>query len=151
MRTAALAGCLALLAACTPAPEQAEAPPPAPPPAAPAATLADFAGTWNTTATLTGVTAPVESQLTGSADGSTWTMTLAGRDPIPLQASIVGDSLVAVSAEYESILRPGVRVTTRTAVVRSGADLVGNLIATYKMAGGDSVVTGTVRSTRAPQ
>jgi hypothetical protein len=149
MRTAALAGCLALLAACTPAPEQAEAPPA--PPAAAAPTLADFAGTWNTTATLTGVTAPVESQLTGSADGSTWTMTLAGRDPIPLQASIVGDSLVAVSAEYESILRPGVRVTTRTAGVRSGAELVGNITATYKTSSGDEVVTGTFRSTRAPQ
>jgi len=146
MRTAALAGCIALLAACTPAPEQAEVPPPAPP----AATLADFAGTWNTTATLTGVTAPVESQLVGSADGSTWTMILAGRDPIPLQASVVGDSLIAVSAEYESILRPGVRVTTRTAGVRSGADLVGTLTATYKSAAGDEVVTGTFRSTRAP-
>ena len=149
MRTAALAGCLALLAACTPAPEQAEAPPA--PPAAAAPTLADFAGTWNTTATLTGVTAPVESQLTGSADGSTWTMTLPGRDPIPLQASIMGDSLVAVSAEYESILRAGVQVTTRTAAVRSGEELVGNIIATYKTSSGDEVVTGTFRSTRAPQ
>jgi hypothetical protein len=149
MRTAALAGCLALLAACTPAPEQAEAPPA--PPAAAAPTLADFAGTWNTTATLTGVSAPVESQLTGSADGSTWTMTLAGRDPIPLQASIMGDSLILVSAEYESILRAGVRVTTRTAVARSGAELVGNITATYKTSSGDEVVTGTIRSTRAPQ
>ena len=113
--------------------------------------LADFASTWNTTSTLTGVTAPVESQMVGSADGSTWTLTLPGRDPIPLQASIVGDSLVAVSAEYESILRPGVRVTTRTAGVRSGADLVGVLTATYKTAAGDEVVTGTFRSVRAPQ
>jgi hypothetical protein len=146
MRTAALAGCLALLAACTPAPEQAEAPP-----APPAATLADFAGTWNTTSTLTGVTAPVESQLVGSADGSTWTLVFPGRDPVPLQASVMGDSLIAVSAEYESVVRPGVRVMTRTAAVRSGAELVGNLVATYKTAGGDSVVTGTFRSTRAPQ
>ena len=150
MRTAALAGCLALLAACTPAPEQAEAPPPAPP-AAPPATLADFAGTWNTTTTLTGVTAPVESQLVGSADGSTWTLVFTGRDPVPLQASVVGDSLIAVSAEYESVVNKGVRVTTRTAAVRSGADLVGNIVATYKTAAGDSVVTGTFRSTRAPQ
>jgi hypothetical protein len=146
MRTAALAGCLALLAACTPAPEQAEAPP-----APPAATLADFAGTWNTTSTLTGVTAPVESQLVGSADGSTWTLVFPGRDPVPLQASVMGDSLIAVSAEYESVVRPGVRVMTRTAAVRSGAELVGNLVATYKTAGGVSVVTGTFRSTRAPQ
>lgn len=78
-------------------------------------------------------------------------MNLAGRDPIPLQASVVGDSLIAVSAEYESILRPGVRVTTRTAAARSGADLVGTLTATYKTASGDEVVTGTFRSTRAPQ
>jgi hypothetical protein len=78
-------------------------------------------------------------------------MNLAGRDPIPLQASVVGDSLIAVSAEYESILRAGVRVTTRTAGVRSGADLVGTLTATYKTASGDEVVMGTFRSTRAPQ
>ena len=63
----------------------------------------------------------------------------------------MGDSLIAVSAEYESVVNKGVRVTTRTAAVRSGADLVGNLVATYKTAAGDSVVTGTFRSTRAPQ
>jgi hypothetical protein len=63
----------------------------------------------------------------------------------------MGDSLILDSAEYESILRAGVRVTTRTAVVRSGAELVGNLTATYKTSSGDEVVTGTIRSTRAPQ
>jgi hypothetical protein len=148
MRTAAFAGCLALLAACTPAPEQQAEAPPAPPAAAPA-TMADFAGTWNTVATLPGA-APVESKLVGSPDGSTWKMVLAGRDSIPLQASIVGDSLVTVSAEYESVIRAGVMVTVRTAAVRSGEELVGNLTATYKSATGEEVVNGTIRSTRAP-
>jgi hypothetical protein len=147
MRTATFAGCLVLLAACTPAPEQ-EAEAPAPPAAAPA-TLADFAGTWNTVSTLPGA-APVESKMVGSPDGSTWKLVLPGRDSIPLQVSIMGDSLVTVSAEFESVIRAGVMVTTRTASVRSGEELVGNMTATYKTAAGEEVVNGTIRSTRAP-
>lgn len=145
MRTAAVAGFLATLAACTPASEQAEAPPPPPAP-----TLVDFAGTWNTVSTLPGA-APVESKMIGSADGTTWKLVLPGRDTIPLQTSIVGDSLVSVSGEYESILRRGVMVTVRTAGVRSGEELVGSLTATYRTSSGSEVVNGTFRSTRAPQ
>jgi hypothetical protein len=111
--------------------------------------MSDFAGTWNTVVTLPG-SAPVESKLVGSPDGSTWKLVLTGRDSIPLQASIVGDSLVAVSAEYESVLRAGVMVTVRTAGVRSGEELTGNVTATYKSAAGEEVVNGTFRSTRAP-
>jgi hypothetical protein len=55
-----------------------------------------------------------------------------------------------VSAEYESVIRAGVMVTVRTAAVRSGEELVGNLTATYKSATGEEVVNGTIRSTRAP-
>ena len=145
MRTAALAVSLVFVAACAPK-EQAEAPAP---PAAPTVTLADFAGTWNTTVTMTGAAAPVETQLVGTPDGS-WNMIAAGRDPIPLTVSLVGDSLIAVSAEYESLIRPGVRVTTRTASVRSGDTMSGNVVATYKSASGDEVVTGTMTSTKAP-
>lgn len=143
MRTAALAVSLIALAACAPK-EQAEAP--APPPAP---SVADFAGTWNSTVTMAGATAPVETQLVGAADGS-WTMNAAGRDPIPLTVSVVGDSLIAVSAEYESLIRPGVKVTIRTASVRSGDAMTGNVVATYKAAAGDEVVNGTMTSTKAP-
>lgn len=143
MRTAALAVSLIVCAACAPK-EQAEAP--APPPAP---TVADFAGTWNTTVTMAGAAAPVETQLVGSADG-TWNMIAAGRDPVPMTVSLVGDSLIAVSAEYESLIRPGVKVTIRTASVRNGDAMTGNVVATYKAAGGDEVVNGTMTSTKAP-
>lgn len=143
MRTAA-AVCLVLLAACAPK-EQAEAP--AAPPAAPAVSIADFAGTWNTTTTLPGFD-PVQSQLIANADG-TGSLILTGRDPISTTLSIMGDSLISVSAEYESVLRPGVMVTTRTAAVRTGDTLNGVLTATYRTASGEEVVQGTLVSTRA--
>ena len=66
----------------------------------------------------------------------TWTMTLAGRPAVALTASIVGDSLVTQSAEYESILRKGTMVTVRTSGVKSGEMLTGSMVATYKAAGG---------------
>ena len=118
-------------------------------PAAPAApTLASFAGTWEIASTLVGVEKPVPGTLASSADGSTWTLSLEGRPNIPVQASISGDSLIAQSAEYESVLRKGVMVTTRTAAVMSNGALTGNMTATYKTKKGDEVVNGTVTGTR---
>lgn len=143
MRVTALAGCLALLVACAPAERQEEPAPPAGP------SLADFAGTWNTTTMLVGVEAPVESQMIGTADG-VWSMVLPGRDPVPLQVSVVGDSLIATSGEYESVVRPGVMVSVRVASVLHGDMLMGNLTATYRTAAGEEVVTGTTQSARAP-
>jgi hypothetical protein len=77
-------------------------------------------------------------------------MTLEGRPDIPVQVSIVGDSLIAETAEYESVLRAGVMVSVRTANVLSNGTLVGNLVATYKTADGEEIVTGTMRGTRVP-
>lgn len=133
------------LAACTPAeqPPVEEAPPAAP-------TLADFAGTWQNSATLTGVEAPVPSTTTGTEAGTDWTMTLEGRDPVPLQVSIMGDSLITQTGEYESILRPGVMVSVRTASVLHDGMLMGNMVATYKTADGEEQVTGTLQGTRVP-
>ena len=142
MRAVATLLTVALLSACAP---KEEAPPP--PPAAP--TVADFAGTWNLTSILEG-TPPdtVPSTLTGSADGSTWTLSLEGRPNVPITASIVGDSLIGQSAEYESVLRKGVMVTVRTATVMSNGTLVGNLVATYKTPTGEQVVKGTMTGTK---
>lgn len=136
----------ALLLACTPAeeaPPVEEAPPAAP-------TLADFAGTWQNQAMLEGQTDPVPSTLSGSASGADWTMTLEGRPPVTVIPSIVGDSLITVSSEYESVLRPGVMVSVRTAAVLRDGMLQGNLTATYRTAEGEQVVTGTMTGTRAP-
>jgi hypothetical protein len=123
------------------------------PAAAPAAkTPKDFAGTWQTTATLEGVAAPVPSTLVGSDDGATWTLSLEGRPNVPATASVSGDSLVIQTAEYESVLRKGVMVTVRTASVMSDPNmLMGNMISTYKTPKGEEVVKGTVMSMRAPK
>jgi hypothetical protein len=97
---------------------------------------------------LEGQTAPVISTTTGTAAGTDWTMSLEGRPNVPVQPSVIGDSLIIVSSEYESVLRPGVMVTVRTASVLQNGALLGNLVATYRTAEGEQVVTGTITGTR---
>ena len=143
MRAIAFLFTAALLTAC--AAKEEEAPAPAPP-AAP--TVADFAGTWNVKSVLEGTPDTVSSTITGTADPASWTMSLEGRPNIALTVSIVGDSLVIQSAEYESILRKGVMVSVRTANVMSNGSLLGNLVATYKAPTGDTVVRGTSVGTK---
>jgi hypothetical protein len=141
---------LALLAiACGPSQESGEAPPEAPPPA-PAPTLADFAGTWENTVTLTGVEAPVISTTRGGASGTDWTMDLEGRPGIRMQARMQGDSLVMESEQYESILRAGVMTSVRTAAVLRDGAMEGNVLVTYQTPGGVEQVPGTILSRRLP-
>ena len=130
----------------------AMAPAPAVTPAPAAKTPASFAGTWATTATLKGAAKPVPSTLMGTADGATWTLSLEGRPNVATTASMSGDSLIIQSAEYESVLRKGVMVTTRTATVMSDANMMmGNMVASYKTPKGVEEVKGTIMSTRAPK
>jgi hypothetical protein len=134
---------VALLAGCAPKADEAPAPPAAP-------TLADFAGTYTLSATLTGVATPVPSTMTGTADATSWTISLEGRPNIPLTVAVVGDSLISTTVEYESVLRPGVMVVTRTAAVVKDGALSGNITATYKKSTGDEVVTGMISGTKNP-
>jgi hypothetical protein len=144
MRPVAALVALALATACA---SQEEAPPPPPPAAAP--NVADFAGTWQVATVLEGTPDTVRSTMTGTADG-VWTLSLEGRPNIPLTVTVAGDSLIAESAEYESILRQGVMVTIRTASVMSGGTLNGIVRATYKTPTGEQVVNGTTTATRTP-
>ncbi len=137
--------CIALLSACAPDREREEASTTG----VTDVTLADFAGTWHTTNELTGVKDPVESQLIGSADGSSWTLKFPDRDPVPMHMSVVDDSLIGVSDRYESVLRPGVMVTVRSASVRQGDAMTGNVRVVYHTQDGDEVVKGTMRSSLA--
>lgn len=143
MRAIALLVTATLLAACAP---KEEAPALDTTPAAP--TIADFAGTWNVSSILEGTPDTVRSTLTGTADPASWTMTLEGRPNIPVTVSIMGDSLIGQSAEYESILRQGVMVSVRTASVLTNGTLAGNLVATYKTPTGEQVVRGTMTATK---
>ncbi|HKK92436.1 MAG TPA: hypothetical protein VJ925_03340 [Longimicrobiales bacterium] len=146
MRSSAILLSLMLFVSCgggdDPAPA-AEAPP-----EEAALTVADFAGTWETMAMLEGTPDPVPTTLTGSADGSDWTMMLEGRDPVDVTASISGDSLILVSESYESVLREGVTVAVRTAGVMQDGAMVGKMVATYQTPEGEEVVSGTIEGTR---
>jgi hypothetical protein len=145
MRAASIAVASIILVACSTPPDQQ----PATEPASPAAlTLADFAGTWESTAALDGVDEPVRSTMTGSTSGDDWTLSYADRPGIPLTVSVQGDSLISESAEYESVLRPGVMVTVRTVSVLQDGDLVGRTVATYRTANGEQLVPGTSRGVR---
>ena len=148
MRFAVALLAVAAVTACA-AKEEPAADSAAPAAAAAAPTVADFAGTWNTASVLEGTPDTVRSTLTGTADG-TFTMSLEGRQNIPLTVSISGDSLIAQSAEYESVLQKGVMVTVRTAGVRSGDTMTGKVVATYKKPTGEQIVNGTFTSTKAP-
>lgn len=116
------------------------------PPASP--TLADFEGTWHVNTVLEGMEDPnpVGSTLTGS--GGSWTLMLEGRGPIAATATIYGDSLIVQSDAFESILREGVTVSIRSALVRQDEGVSGNVVASYRTADGVEIVHGTMTGTR---
>ena len=65
-----------------------------------------------------------------------------------VQVSMSGDSLVMMVPEYESVIRDGVMVSTRPAVVVDGDQMMGTLTATYRTAEGEEVVPGTITGSR---
>ncbi len=89
-------------------------------------------------------------ELNATADGSSWTLTPAGREPMTVRAAVEGDSLTLDLGPYKSAPPASVDVTT-TAVSRlEGGMLVGSFLSQYAMAGGDSVVRGRLRGSRVP-
>lgn len=150
MRTPSLL-CIASIAAlafgCAPAED-----PPAQeqPAAAPTVALADLAGTWTVTASAESsdsVLITYELNATATRDG--WTSTLPGREPTPVRVlRVEGDSVMAEAGPFESALRPGVQVTTRSVVRLQGDMLMGRMVATYSGAGADSVLIGRLHGMR---
>jgi hypothetical protein len=112
-----------------------------------AVTPADFAGTWELTARLEGTAEPVPVTIVGTEDG-TFTMSLQERELLTMEVTMSGDSLVLVSPEYESVLRDGVMVSTRSAAVLVGDRMVGEITATYRTSEGTEVVSGTMEGER---
>lgn len=148
MRSLVAALALTALVACGGADEAADMPEMADDVVPAGPTLADFDGTWDLVATLEGTPDPVPVQIEGSAAGG-WTMTLPDREPMAVETSLSGDSLVMESAPYESVIRDGVTVSVRNAVVMTDdGRMVGTLVATYQTAEGEEVVPGTVAGER---
>jgi hypothetical protein len=149
MRRLVLALSAAVLAGCS-KPEAPPAEPPAPPPA-PTLNLADLAGTWNMRTMPEGSDSTLLTYtmtLTGTTEG--WTINFQGRDPLPMTATVSGDSVITTVAPYESMLRKGVQVSTSSVVRLVGGRLVGTTIARYSTTGADSVVRLRMEGTRAP-
>jgi len=112
--------------------------------------LADVAGKWTLQAMAEGSDSVlVTSEMNAMATTEGWTLVLPGRDPIPLHVTTGGDSIVTHAGPYESVLRPGVQVTTESTWRLVNGQLEGRTVAHYQTAGADSVVTLRQRGTRA--
>lgn len=113
--------------------------------------LGDLAGRWSIQAWRdTGSVALTSFELAGAADPTSWTMTFPNRAPIPVRVTTGGDSAVIDAGPYESVLRKGVAVVTRTVARLDGDRLVGSFVARYATRMVDSVLTGRIEGTRMP-
>lgn len=151
MRQIAIVLSAALLTACA----KKDAPPAVDSTAATAPTpisLADVAGKWQVEVTPEASDSIlVTYELTATADPAGWSIAVPNRDPIPLRvAAVAGDSIVLDAGPYESLVRPGVQVTTHTVTRLRGDRLVSWITAHYVTNGADSVVTLRSRGRRAP-
>ena len=111
--------------------------------------LADVAGKWKLTSTDEAGGNPVEVEMVATADTSGWTLTVPNRKPIPIRVvAVAGDSIVTESGPYESFIRKGVQVRTRSVSRLQGDKLVGTLEARYATKSGDSVSQRRTEGTR---
>ena len=121
------------------------------PPPPPAFSLADVAGTWNVRAMRdTGDAVITEYQMSGTADPTSWTMTLPNRPPMRVKVSVDADSFMVQTPPYPSILHEGVAVVSRGVNRLRDGKLVGTFVAKYATRMVDSVLTGRTEGTRVP-
>ena len=145
--------CAAVVAGCSkpdapPAQDTTAVAAPAPAPI----NLAEIAGKWTVrTMAENSDSVLVTSEMTVTADTSGWMTMIPGRPAMATRViEVAGDSIVTEFGPFESVLRPGVQVTTRNIMRLRDGRLVGTLIARYPTAGADSVVRLRLEATRAP-
>jgi hypothetical protein len=114
--------------------------------------LADVAGVWTVRGRpMDRDTVIVTYELTATADTTGWTITFPGRPPVPVRiVSVAGDSITTSAGPYESVLRPGVQVSTVGAFRLQNGRLVGNTVARYSGRTADSVITVRSEGERKP-
>jgi hypothetical protein len=155
MRPIAIVLTAALVAACgkkdaPPAADSTPANNPAQTPASPM-TAEAVAGNWDVQVMGMDVDSVLLTYtMSLSADTAAWTITLPDREPMKLRiVSMGGDSAVVENGPYESVLRPGVQVSTSTVLRLRGDRLMGRTAAHYAIGGSDSVVQLRSRGRRA--
>jgi hypothetical protein len=114
--------------------------------------LADVAGKWNVRAVpASGTdTTPTNSVINATSTTSGWTITFAGRPPVPMKVTVDGDSIMTEAGPYQSVRRKGTQVTTSGVMRVEGGNLVGRTTAHFKVKTPDSVLVLTTTGTRAP-
>jgi hypothetical protein len=150
MRSSILLCVAAIAVSCAPAEERA-----AQEQAADAATvsLADLAGTWTVAAIAESSDSVIMTyELNATPTPAGWTSTLPGRKPMPVRVVLVdSDSVVTEAGPFESGLRPGVMVSTRTVARLQGGMLTGTIVAHYDTNDADSLLTGRLQGMRKTQ
>ena len=116
-------------------------------------TLAAMSGRWNMrTMPEQGDTVLLTYVVNATSDTTGWTVTFPDREPMPARVvSVDADSVVIEIGPYESALRPGVQVTTRSVSRVQGDRMTGTAVARYQgVTTADSVVRLRLEGTRAP-
>ena len=114
--------------------------------------LKAVAGAWNfKTMGMTSDSVLATGTLVATADTAGWTMTLAGRPTMALKLTVAGDSIMAQAPQYESVLRKGVMVTTKSTYHLVGDKLIGTTMAHYTVTTADSVMALRTEGVRAPK
>jgi hypothetical protein len=160
MRTLILFCCAAVLTGCAKSEDRAAetsmgrdtvTPGAATPSSSARISLSDVAGKWKIRSMDENGSNVVETELLARADTSGWTVTGPNRKPIPVRViAVAGDSIVTEAGPYESFIRKGVQVRTRTVNRLQDGKLVGTTEARYAKAGRDSVAQRRTEGTRVP-
>ena len=114
--------------------------------------LADVAGKWSVRLMPeSGDSTLLSYDMVATADTSGWAFNFPKRKPVPLRVVAVdGDSIVTEAGPFESNLRKGVKVTSRTVSRLQDGKLVGATTARYATSGPDTVAHFRFEGTRAP-
>jgi hypothetical protein len=142
MRRLALVVTATLMLGCAKKEEPAPEPPAAPvaPPAPAPFNMSAVAGTWDMkTMPAANDSVLVSYTLTATADTAGWMLNFPKRKPVPLKVTVSGDSVMTESAEYESVLRKGVKVHTNSVFRLVDGKLMGSTMAHYGVKGADSM------------
>ena len=157
MRGLAMGCCAVILVACSKSKEQPAvdemADATAAEPAAPAPiALADVAGKWTVNVKPEGKDSSVLTfEMVATSDTSGWVFNFPKKKPVPVRViAIDGDSIVTEAGPFDSNLRKGAKVTTRTVNRLEDGKMVGLTTARYATSGADSVTMLRFEATRAP-
>ena len=114
--------------------------------------LGDVAGKWAVrNMTESGDSTLVSFEMVATANTSGWTFNFPNRKPVPVRVVAVdGDSIVTEAGPFESVLRKGVQVRSRTVNRLQDGKLVGVTVARYATSRPDSVLRLRFEGTRAP-